>query len=195
MVRMLSMPCFMPLFGPKAIGKLLIFVVLVWLLGIRHKVGVESSFFISRVGTGLNFLLLLSHLWSKCRAQNNNTTNGPTMFHFPIADDEMRQLNIRRCKKAVLHRPGIEPGPPAWQASILPLNQRCSHNDCNQNNKYIIISYGTGSASLRMLWHLEKNRRFCLCPILIRWCPGLAFGTQSLLPPFPLNIFAIYCHR
>ena len=23
-----------------------------------------------------------------------------------------------------LHRPGIEPGPPAWQASILPLNQR-----------------------------------------------------------------------
>jgi hypothetical protein len=25
----------------------------------------------------------------------------------------------------ILHRPGIEPGPPAWQASILPLNQRC----------------------------------------------------------------------
>ena len=24
-----------------------------------------------------------------------------------------------------LHRPGIEPGPPAWQASILPLNHRC----------------------------------------------------------------------
>ena len=27
--------------------------------------------------------------------------------------------------KKCLHRPGIEPGPPAWQASILPLNQRC----------------------------------------------------------------------
>ena len=27
-----------------------------------------------------------------------------------------------------MHRPGIEPGPPAWQASILPLNQRCQHN-------------------------------------------------------------------
>ena len=27
--------------------------------------------------------------------------------------------------KTILHRPGIEPGPPAWQASILPLNQRC----------------------------------------------------------------------
>ena len=36
----------------------------------------------------------------------------------------------RRCEKG-LHRPGIEPGPPAvcypleWQASILPLNHRC----------------------------------------------------------------------
>ena len=27
--------------------------------------------------------------------------------------------------KKELHRPGIEPGPPAWQASILPLNHRC----------------------------------------------------------------------
>ena len=27
-----------------------------------------------------------------------------------------------------LHRPGIEPGPPARQASILPLNQRCICN-------------------------------------------------------------------
>ncbi len=27
-----------------------------------------------------------------------------------------------------LHRPGIEPGPPAWQASILPLNQQCCFN-------------------------------------------------------------------
>ena len=27
-----------------------------------------------------------------------------------------------------LQRPGIEPGPPAWQARILPLNQRCLSN-------------------------------------------------------------------
>ena len=31
--------------------------------------------------------------------------------------------------KQNLHRPGIEPGPPAWQASILPLNQRCFMKD------------------------------------------------------------------
>jgi hypothetical protein len=26
-----------------------------------------------------------------------------------------------------MHWPGIEPGPPAWQASILPLNHQCLH--------------------------------------------------------------------
>ena len=25
-----------------------------------------------------------------------------------------------------VHWPGIEPGPPAWQARILPLNHQCS---------------------------------------------------------------------
>ena len=27
----------------------------------------------------------------------------------------------------VIHWPGIEPGPPAWQARILPLNHQCLH--------------------------------------------------------------------
>jgi hypothetical protein len=34
-------------------------------------------------------------------------------------------MYINKQDKIGLHRPGIEPGPPAWQASILPLNQRC----------------------------------------------------------------------
>ena len=33
-------------------------------------------------------------------------------------------LKFKRSKKG-LHRPGIEPGSPAWQASILPLDHRC----------------------------------------------------------------------
>ena len=39
--------------------------------------------------------------------------------------------------KCILHRPGIEPGPPAWQASILPLNQRCflTSVDKSQNSE------------------------------------------------------------
>ena len=34
---------------------------------------------------------------------------------------------LRKSAKTTIcmQRPGIEPGPPAWQASILPLNQRC----------------------------------------------------------------------
>ena len=28
-------------------------------------------------------------------------------------------------KNHIMHWPGIEPGPPAWQARILPLNHQC----------------------------------------------------------------------
>ena len=35
------------------------------------------------------------------------------------------QKSFELIKPKNLHRPGIEPGPPAWQASILPLNHRC----------------------------------------------------------------------
>ncbi len=38
------------------------------------------------------------------------------VFAFPI---------VRTDKKVSMQRPGIEPWPPAWQARILPLNQRC----------------------------------------------------------------------
>jgi hypothetical protein len=39
---------------------------------------------------------------------------------------------FRLLQNDLLQRPGIEPGPPAWQASILPLNQRCWHMDSRQ---------------------------------------------------------------
>ena len=32
---------------------------------------------------------------------------------------------LQKREEKVIPLPGIEPGPPAWQASILPLNQRC----------------------------------------------------------------------
>ena len=40
----------------------------------------------------------------------------------------------RKCQKGNLHWPGIEPGPPAWQARILPLNQRCSADSIKLRN-------------------------------------------------------------
>ena len=36
-----------------------------------------------------------------------------------------------------MHRPGIEPGPPAWQASILPLNQRCIRGKFGEKNCHV----------------------------------------------------------
>lgn len=37
----------------------------------------------------------------------------------------------------LLHGPGIEPGPPAWQARILPLNHRCVFiSDYQQNSHF-----------------------------------------------------------
>ena len=47
-------------------------------------------------------------------------------------------LSITETKRD-LHRPGIEPGPPAWQASILPLNQRCFVREIYFLFIYIII--------------------------------------------------------
>ena len=44
---------------------------------------------------------------------------------FPLLMKNKYYWNWSVKSKNLLHRPGIEPGPPAWQASILPLNQRC----------------------------------------------------------------------
>ena len=36
----------------------------------------------------------------------------------------MRNKTTKK-KNHIMHWPGIEPGPPAWQARILPLNHQC----------------------------------------------------------------------
>ena len=45
--------------------------------------------------------------------------------HFSIICQNQSIIRNGNWLKKKLQRPGIEPGPPAWQASILPLNQRC----------------------------------------------------------------------
>ena len=35
-----------------------------------------------------------------------------------------------------MHWPGIEPGPPAWQARILPLNHQCSDDKTSEITQY-----------------------------------------------------------
>ena len=35
-----------------------------------------------------------------------------------------------------MHWPGIEPGPPAWQARILPLNHQCLMSEHDQQSNF-----------------------------------------------------------
>ncbi|GIY08939.1 hypothetical protein CEXT_450631 [Caerostris extrusa] len=55
-----------------------------------------------------------------------------------IGIEQTKAGNSQRTKIS-LHRPGIEPGPPAWQASILPLNHRCFDTICVDNKDHKAI--------------------------------------------------------
>ena len=50
----------------------------------------------------------------------NFCTNIPKMWERGGEEEEEEEE-----KNVSLHWPGIEPGPPAWQARILPLNHQC----------------------------------------------------------------------
>ena len=49
---------------------------------------------------------------------------GPTSHKFTSFKAKQKTKKKERGKR--VHWPGIEPGPPAWQARILPLNHQCS---------------------------------------------------------------------
>ena len=57
----------------------------------------------------------------------------------------------------ILHRPGIEPGPPAWQASILPLNQRCCQVRVNQNQDTVFPEAAQQAVVAEWLRRLTRN--------------------------------------
>jgi hypothetical protein len=56
------------------------------------------------------------------------------------------KINIDIQKK--MHWPGIEPGPPAWQASILPLNHQCFIFPNGQLNLFIVEDKNEYSTSI-----------------------------------------------
>ena len=60
----------------------------------------------------------LNSKWTNCCMQMTTYVANLICLHY-------YKEHLLRQKKLQLHRPGIEPGPPAWQASILPLNHRC----------------------------------------------------------------------
>ena len=60
---------------------------------------------------------------------------------------QSKQFNFempqRNRNKNHLHRPGIEPGSPAWQASILPLDHRCERRGWVSSISYLFTSSST----------------------------------------------------
>ena len=53
-------------------------------------------------------------------------------------EKEAALRNTGKKKSSGLHWPGIEPGPPAWQARILPLNHQCKGR-CNEQEKVFFL--------------------------------------------------------
>ena len=87
-------------------------------------------------------------LLEKIHARNENLQQTESSFLF-LRDSTIRLLTHKSAhlvfvesylKKSIkMQRPGIEPGPPAWQARILPLNQRClNSNLCQYNIKHTL---------------------------------------------------------
>ena len=71
----------------------------------------------------------------------------------PGASTTFEIFLFEQLAKKSLHRPGIEPGPPAWQASILPLNQRCLHLEVE-----VMSTYSLGEET-KNLEHVFENLR------------------------------------
>ena len=52
--------------------------------------------------------------------------NGRTLTTFGKFCEGKKYKTAKQKQIKRMHWPGIEPGPPAWQARILPLNHQCS---------------------------------------------------------------------
>ena len=60
-----------------------------------------------------------------------------------------------------MHWPGIEPGPPAWQASILPLNHQCLLNKVTHTITLLMNAFSADMVSNFINGHLlEYNKHW-----------------------------------
>ena len=91
------------------------------------------------VAPAISAMRIFSAFKCECYSFSGNATN-------PAQDQ----------RKAV-HWPGIEPGPPAWQARILPLNHQCMgvHSLGFPENTYCDILRG---------WAISKGTKECISP-------------------------------
>ena len=80
-----------------------------------------------------------------------------TRNQFPSGSAGSNPADCENFFKQKLHRPGIEPGPPAWQASILPLNQRCWCGKASQSQHTVLPEPTHPAVVAEWLRRLTRN--------------------------------------
>ena len=81
--------------------------------------------------------------------------------YFPLSHCNDLEPVMYWKEKGTVHRPGIEPGPPAWQASILPLNQRCSHGDVKRYPRIQLLYLSVVSRTPESFTNIALLRIIC----------------------------------
>ena len=113
-------------------------------------------------------------------------------------------------KKKKLHWPGIEPGPPTWQARILPLNHQCAHSYSvlyrttpliilTQKNPWSIDAEGGYGRLVTVLWkESEETSQTALISALLHirlmvreW---VAYGSYCSHRPEQRYDWCRWCH-
>lgn len=90
-----------------------------------NKMIVTVPFTWRTVGAKLRVVRKYSHFDLNCWHIWPGSIEQAKKFNSTHTKNRILQLHASK-KNINLHRPGIEPGSPAWQASILPLNYRCT---------------------------------------------------------------------
>ena len=85
-----------------------------------------------------------------------------------------------------MHRPGIEPGSPAWQASILPLNHRCSKGVTNCRQHRRSQSYIHRRCSLTAAEFAYNSVTRSVSFTILSWTPASIFCAKAWICPFRL---------
>ena len=113
--------------------------------------------------------------WQLCCISRCGNTYHPIVL-------SVHNLLSNKCDQNNLHRPGIEPGPPAWQASILPLNHRCE-----QFYLEVGIQVSTLSPNENFWVGLAPHVK-CIFDVISVWMnidlwPGCISGIFCSIPP------------
>ena len=122
----------------------------------------------------LEFVPLFVAIIRRCLVlMNSNIISIPflrnsNMINF-FSSSFLRNYNNHKfhsCRR--LHWPGIEPGPPAWQARILPMNHQCINSQTGNRTRAAWVKATNHDASLFTI--SRKGQIFCPGVHLLHGC-------------------------